>query len=189
MHSSSPNTTLSKGKGVLVQGLKACKGSRNRGQLILNLRTDVNRGEWSTSRPGRFTRAENPGTRWIGGWVGPARVSTFLKKRKISSPCQDTNPGPFSMQRSPNADYATPCTMLYMLRIFWLVIRSYHRFLLRVFNTFYVTWYQQMLSCDVIKRVKNLNRNQRKPRNDPKVSRHVRCHMNATTNTVNNVFI
>jgi hypothetical protein len=24
-------------------------------------------GEWSASRPGRFT----PGTHWIGGWLGP----------------------------------------------------------------------------------------------------------------------
>jgi hypothetical protein len=27
-------------------------------------------GEWSTSRPGRFTPAESaPGTHWIGDWV------------------------------------------------------------------------------------------------------------------------
>jgi hypothetical protein len=29
-------------------------------------------GEWSASRPGRFTRREKaPGTHWIGGWVDP----------------------------------------------------------------------------------------------------------------------
>jgi hypothetical protein len=29
-------------------------------------------GEWSASRPGRFTRRERaPGTHWIGGLVGP----------------------------------------------------------------------------------------------------------------------
>jgi hypothetical protein len=29
-------------------------------------------GEWSASRPGRFTRRKRaPGTHWIGGWVGP----------------------------------------------------------------------------------------------------------------------
>jgi hypothetical protein len=29
-------------------------------------------GEWSTSRPGRFTPGERvPGTHWIGGLVGP----------------------------------------------------------------------------------------------------------------------
>jgi hypothetical protein len=26
---------------------------------------------WSVPRPGRFTRRERPGTRRIGGWVGP----------------------------------------------------------------------------------------------------------------------
>jgi len=36
-------------------------------------------GEWSASRPGRFTPEERAsGTHWIGGWVGP---------------CQDSNPG------------------------------------------------------------------------------------------------
>jgi hypothetical protein len=30
------------------------------------------RGEWSASRPGRFTPEETaPGTHWIGGWVDP----------------------------------------------------------------------------------------------------------------------
>jgi hypothetical protein len=29
-------------------------------------------GEWSASRPGRFTHGERvPGTHWIGGWVNP----------------------------------------------------------------------------------------------------------------------
>jgi hypothetical protein len=29
-------------------------------------------GEWSDSRPGRFTPGERaPGTHWIGGWVDP----------------------------------------------------------------------------------------------------------------------
>jgi hypothetical protein len=29
-------------------------------------------GEWSASRPGRFTPGEiAPGTHWTGGWVGP----------------------------------------------------------------------------------------------------------------------
>jgi len=33
-------------------------------------------GEWSASRPGRFTPRERaPGTRWIGGWVGPGETS------------------------------------------------------------------------------------------------------------------
>jgi hypothetical protein len=29
-------------------------------------------GDWSNSRPGRFTPGERaPGTHWIGGWVDP----------------------------------------------------------------------------------------------------------------------
>jgi hypothetical protein len=35
-------------------------------------------GEWSASRPGRFT----PGTHWIGGWVGP-RTGLDVERRKI----------------------------------------------------------------------------------------------------------
>jgi hypothetical protein len=32
----------------------------------------LNGGEWSASRPGRFTpRERTPGTHWIGGWVRP----------------------------------------------------------------------------------------------------------------------
>jgi len=31
----------------------------------------LDEGEWSPSRPGRFTPTERaPGTHWIGGWVG-----------------------------------------------------------------------------------------------------------------------
>jgi len=31
----------------------------------------LDEGEWSASRPGRFTRRERaPGTHWLGGWVG-----------------------------------------------------------------------------------------------------------------------
>jgi hypothetical protein len=41
-------------------------------------------GEWSASRPGRFTPGERaPGTRWIGGWVGP-RTSVDDVERKMS---------------------------------------------------------------------------------------------------------
>jgi hypothetical protein len=35
-------------------------------------------GEWSASRPGRFT----PGTHWIGGWVGP-RTGLDVEMRKF----------------------------------------------------------------------------------------------------------
>jgi len=36
------------------------------------LTSTLDGGEWSASRPGRFTLRERaPGTHWIGGWVGP----------------------------------------------------------------------------------------------------------------------
>jgi hypothetical protein len=50
-------------------------------------------GEWSASRPGRFTPRERaPGTHWIGGWVGPRAVLNKVVKRKIPSPRRESNP-------------------------------------------------------------------------------------------------
>jgi hypothetical protein len=41
-------------------------------------------GEWSTSRPGRFTPEERaPGTHWIGGWVNLRAGLDNLEKRKF----------------------------------------------------------------------------------------------------------
>jgi len=40
-------------------------------------------GEWSTSRPGRFTPGEkSPGTHRIGGWVGTRAGLDAVAKRK-----------------------------------------------------------------------------------------------------------
>jgi hypothetical protein len=36
-------------------------------------------GEWSASRPGRFT----PGTHWIGGWVDLRAGLNYLQNRKF----------------------------------------------------------------------------------------------------------
>jgi hypothetical protein len=36
-------------------------------------------GEWSASRPGRFT----PGTHWIGDWMGPRAGLDDVEKRKF----------------------------------------------------------------------------------------------------------
>jgi hypothetical protein len=50
-------------------------------------------GEWSASRPGRFTPRERVlGTRWIGGWVGPRAFLDTVVKRKIPSPHRKSNP-------------------------------------------------------------------------------------------------
>jgi hypothetical protein len=40
-----------------------------------SLTSALDGGEWSASRPGRFTpRQRAPRTHWIGGWVGPRAV-------------------------------------------------------------------------------------------------------------------
>jgi hypothetical protein len=50
-------------------------------------------GEWSASRPGRFTpRKRAPCTHWIGGWVGLRAVLDAVGKRKIPSPRRESNP-------------------------------------------------------------------------------------------------
>jgi hypothetical protein len=44
-------------------------------------------GEWSTSRPGRFTPGERaPGTHWIGGWVDLRAGLDDLEERKFLTP-------------------------------------------------------------------------------------------------------
>jgi hypothetical protein len=50
-------------------------------------------GEWSASCPDCFTPRERAsGTHWIGGWVDPKVGLDMLLKRKIASPCQESNP-------------------------------------------------------------------------------------------------
>jgi hypothetical protein len=50
-------------------------------------------GEWSASRPSRFTPKEiTPGTHWIGGWVGSRAVLDAVVKRKIPIPRRESNP-------------------------------------------------------------------------------------------------
>jgi hypothetical protein len=58
-----------------------------------SLTSAIDGGEWSASRPGRFTlRGRAPGTHWIGGWVGPRAVLDAVVKRKIPSPRRKSNP-------------------------------------------------------------------------------------------------
>jgi hypothetical protein len=58
-----------------------------------SLTSALDGGEWSASRPGRFTPRERvPGTHWIGGWVGPRAVQDAVVKRKIHSPRWESNP-------------------------------------------------------------------------------------------------
>jgi hypothetical protein len=59
---------------------------------ILDLGT-LDGGEWSVSRPGRFTPRERaPVIHWIRGWVGPRAVLDKVVKRKIPSPRWESNP-------------------------------------------------------------------------------------------------
>jgi hypothetical protein len=45
-------------------------------------------GEWSASRPGRFTTGiRGPGMHWIGGWVGPKTRSGRGGEEKVSHHC------------------------------------------------------------------------------------------------------
>jgi hypothetical protein len=64
------------------------------------LTSALGEGEWSASQPGRFTPRERaPGTRSIGGWVGPRTALDAVVKRGIPSPCRDSNPD--RPERSP----------------------------------------------------------------------------------------
>jgi hypothetical protein len=61
-----------------------------------SLNSALDGGEWSASRPGRFTPRERaPGTHWVGGWVGSRAVLDAMVKRKIPSLRQESN------QRTP----------------------------------------------------------------------------------------
>jgi hypothetical protein len=57
-----------------------------------SLASALDGSEGSASRRGRFTPLERaPYTHFIGGWVGPRVSLDAVVKRKISSPCQDSN--------------------------------------------------------------------------------------------------
>jgi hypothetical protein len=51
-------------------------------------------GEWSASRPGRFTPRERaPGTHWIGGWVGSrAGIDDVEKTKYLTLPGLELRP-------------------------------------------------------------------------------------------------
>jgi hypothetical protein len=57
-------------------------------------------GEWTTSRPGRFTPGERaPSTHWIGGWVDLRGGLNYLEKRKFLTPTGTQTPTPRSSSR------------------------------------------------------------------------------------------
>jgi hypothetical protein len=58
-----------------------------------SLTSALNGGEWSASCPGRFNPREgDPGTHWIGGWVGPRAGLDAMVKIKIPKPHRESNP-------------------------------------------------------------------------------------------------
>jgi hypothetical protein len=57
--------------------MKIYGGSGGIGPPFLTLALD--RGEWSASRPGRFTLV----THWMGGWLGPRAGLDAVEDRKI----------------------------------------------------------------------------------------------------------
>jgi hypothetical protein len=57
-----------------------------------SLTSTLDGGEWSASRPGRFTSRERvPDTHWVGDWVG-CRAVLDAVMRKIPSPRRQSNP-------------------------------------------------------------------------------------------------
>jgi len=78
--------------------MKAYLGSESIAPRILDLGT---KRRWVVS----FTNRERaPGTRWIGGWVGPRAGLEAGAMRKIASPCRDKN----SRSSSPQQPSAIP---------------------------------------------------------------------------------
>jgi hypothetical protein len=58
-----------------------------------SLTSALDGGEWPALRSGRFTsREREPGTHWIGGWVGPRAVLDAVVKRKVPSLPPGTEP-------------------------------------------------------------------------------------------------
>jgi hypothetical protein len=113
--------------------------------IHLFLTSALDGGEWSASRPGRFTPGERaPGTHWIGSWIGPRTGLDNVERRKIL-PLPGLEPQPLdhpsrsqsihrlrypgstsgsTVQSLPNADKEMPCT--YVTRRFITVITKLH---------------------------------------------------------------
>jgi hypothetical protein len=54
------------------------------------LSSELDGGEWSATRPGRFASGEIiPDIYWIGGWVSSRVGLDTVKKRKIIAPAEN----------------------------------------------------------------------------------------------------
>jgi hypothetical protein len=83
-------------------------------------------GEWSVSRPCRFTPGERaPGTHWIGGWVGPRASLDDVEKRKfLILPWREIRPlGRPAPLASRYTDYAIPARIIIRKKFYFLRLR------------------------------------------------------------------
>jgi hypothetical protein len=93
---------------------------------MYSLTSALDGGEWSASRPGRFTPRERaPGSHCTGNWVGPRAVLDTVVKRKIPSPRRESNPRTLIVQ--PVAS-AMPTELLWLnrrlLHIIFIVVHK-----------------------------------------------------------------
>jgi hypothetical protein len=67
----------------------------SRGIAPVFLSSELDGGDWSTTRPGRYTHRERPppGTNSIAGWVSPRAGLDDVERRKISYLCWESKPG------------------------------------------------------------------------------------------------
>jgi hypothetical protein len=79
-------------------------------------------GEWSTSRPGRFTpREKGPGTHWIGSWVDLRAGLDDLEKIKLL-----TLPGLELRPLGRYTDYAIPAPHCFAVHYTILTLKFHH---------------------------------------------------------------
>jgi hypothetical protein len=82
---------LTKGKAVPLFPCRRQEGEKK--QLLLILDVDIRKGEWSASRPGRaLFPGMDPGTHWIGGWVGLRAGLDTEARGKSFVPAGDRTP-------------------------------------------------------------------------------------------------
>jgi hypothetical protein len=81
-----------KGKAVPLHAMEAYGGRGGIAPTHTQPRP-LDGGEWSASRPGRTLPPgeRNPGTHWIGGWVGPRAGLDAGAIRKILCLCRGSN--------------------------------------------------------------------------------------------------
>jgi hypothetical protein len=89
-------------------------------------------GEWSALRPGRFTSGERVhSTHWIGSWMGLGTGLDAVEKRKLSSPCRESNSNSPLVSRYP--DWVIPASVWYTLR---------HKLILLLIQRHWIDWVQ-----------------------------------------------